>query len=250
MKVTELKKQWWLIAHGHRKVLKYLVFMTNKFYNVFPSLPQIAKAIGMSARTVHKAISFWKKFGILNWKKRGYDSNLYFVDEEICALNFNDEAATFPYEKPFVSKEFMCEGKAECRPECNVFSKLYIFKEEYKHNDAQAQEIEKSTPDNTCYVNKNVYVAAHAEKQKQQSDKPLSIFPFWLPPVLKRNFMKLFNFASYGNFLKRCSEHIINKALNSLLRYGQEFNEQQSVRYFVKMLKVYYHEANVEHASC
>jgi hypothetical protein len=75
-----------------KKVLKYLHWYAKKFRCVFPSIPTISQAIKCCIRTVMRCTSLFSKLGWIYKKKRGYCSNLYYMNDEIISLNLADES--------------------------------------------------------------------------------------------------------------------------------------------------------------
>jgi helix-turn-helix protein len=93
--VNSLLSCFQLMSKGHRAVFKYLQWMAKTFRNVFPSLESIAKATGFSPKTVQRAVA---KFVIMNWLikvRRPYQSNVYYMPDEIIDLNIDDSSAFF-----------------------------------------------------------------------------------------------------------------------------------------------------------
>ncbi len=89
--VKNFLKTFKSISKFQRKIFKYLHWFSKKFHCVFPGLQKIANAIGSSTRTVIRATELFVSLGWMYKKKRGYQSNLYFINDEIIALDLNDE---------------------------------------------------------------------------------------------------------------------------------------------------------------
>lgn len=75
-----------------KKILQYLQWFAKKFRCVFPCLQKIANAIRCSIRTVSNATRLFENLGWVYKKRRGYCSNIYFINEEIIALDLKDES--------------------------------------------------------------------------------------------------------------------------------------------------------------
>lgn len=75
-----------------KKLFKYLQWFSNKFRCVFPCVQKMANAIGSSVCTVMRATALFQNLGWIYKRKRGYCSNLYFMNEELINLNLSDES--------------------------------------------------------------------------------------------------------------------------------------------------------------
>lgn len=75
-----------------RKIFKYLHWFSKKFRCVFPCLRNIALALKCCTRTVIRSITLFESLGWLFKKKRGYCSNIYYLNDEIISLNLDDES--------------------------------------------------------------------------------------------------------------------------------------------------------------
>lgn len=53
---------------------------------------KIANAVGCSIATVKRATALFQSLGWLYKKKRGYQSNLYFLNDELISLNIDDRS--------------------------------------------------------------------------------------------------------------------------------------------------------------
>lgn len=80
------------LTNSQRKVFKYLHWFSRKFRCVFPCIQKIANAVGCCIRTVMRATAYFCELGWLYKKKRGYCSNLYYLNDEIISLNLDDES--------------------------------------------------------------------------------------------------------------------------------------------------------------
>lgn len=78
-----------------KKIFKYLQWFSKKFRCVFPCLQKIANAIGSCVRTVTRATKYFQDLGWIYKKKRGYQSNLYFMNDELIDLNLDDKSLFF-----------------------------------------------------------------------------------------------------------------------------------------------------------
>lgn len=90
--LSTFKDTYLLLSKNTRKVWKYLVFMSKKFTHVFPSIDRMAEKIGCNEKTVRRALNLFLQMGWLGWKKRGYNSNLYFLDNELLAVDLNSNS--------------------------------------------------------------------------------------------------------------------------------------------------------------
>ncbi len=84
-----------LMSKGTRKVFKYLQWMSKTYRNVFPSLESIAKGTGLSVKTVQRAINSFVTMDWLIKIRRPYQSNVYYMPDEIININLEDSEAFF-----------------------------------------------------------------------------------------------------------------------------------------------------------
>lgn len=90
--VNSLLNCFQLMSKGHRAIFKYLHFMAKTCRNVFPSLAHIAKVKGLCIKTIQRAID---KFVAMDWLikiRRPYQSNVYYMPDEIIDLNLEDSS--------------------------------------------------------------------------------------------------------------------------------------------------------------
>ncbi len=88
------------LSKFQRKVFKYLQWFSKKFRNVFPCIYTITKALGCSDSTVKRATAYFNKMGWICKCKRGYQSNVYYMNDELIRLNLEDTNLFFREERP------------------------------------------------------------------------------------------------------------------------------------------------------
>lgn len=79
-----------LLSRSTQAIYRYLHWMAKNYRTVFPSREHIAAAVGCSIRTVARALQLFETNGWLVVKKRAYQSNVYFMDESLIALDLDD----------------------------------------------------------------------------------------------------------------------------------------------------------------
>jgi len=88
--VNDFLNTYQTLSKFQKKVFAYLQWFSKKFKCVFPCLFKIANAVGCSIATVKRATAIFQDLGWIYKKKRGYQSNLYFLNDELIYLNLND----------------------------------------------------------------------------------------------------------------------------------------------------------------
>jgi hypothetical protein len=88
------------LSKFQRKVFKYLQWFSKKFRNVFPCIYTMTKALGCSDSTIKRATAFFHKMGWIAKCKRGYQSNIYYMNDELIRINLDDTNLFFREERP------------------------------------------------------------------------------------------------------------------------------------------------------
>jgi hypothetical protein len=76
-----------LLSPKQQKIWRYLQYCSNTIRQVFPSQQTIANKCGCHRSTVNVTIGKFFQWGWLVKKKRCYRSNVYFVNDELKAIN-------------------------------------------------------------------------------------------------------------------------------------------------------------------
>lgn len=101
--LNEFLDQFEIITKAFRKIFQYFQFMAKKYRNVFSGVEHIANICGYSTATVKRATAFFARMGWICKLKRGYQSNVYFMNEELKDIDL-DDPALFHRQKPPVSE--------------------------------------------------------------------------------------------------------------------------------------------------
>jgi hypothetical protein len=79
-----------LLSRFKRKIFKYIHGLLRTYIHAFPSLITIANNCGCSVKTVQRAIDYFVSVGFISYRTRPYQSNVYFMDDDILKLNLDD----------------------------------------------------------------------------------------------------------------------------------------------------------------
>lgn len=142
-----------------KKVLDFLIYLRKKYGSVYPSIDTIAEFAGCDRRTVFRALEVLRRQGWLAHENRPYQSNLYYVSDELLAVDFK---------KPPVTQA--------CHPNVTV---LVINKELYNTLHTEASH------DGSADV---PYSGKEEQKRPPEIKKPsveADGYPSWLPNLLK-----------------------------------------------------------------
>ena len=80
-----------ILSKKFRQIFKYMQYMCKSKRTVWPSLRHISKTCECSVKTVQRALSYFNSQGWLVWRRCPYQSNLYFMDDGLLALNMNNK---------------------------------------------------------------------------------------------------------------------------------------------------------------
>src|SRR5947207_15108289 len=83
----------------HKKVFRYLQWLAKKYRCVFPCILRIANSVGCGSATVKRATALFEQMGWLIKKKCPYQSNQYFLNDELISLNLDDKTLFFREER-------------------------------------------------------------------------------------------------------------------------------------------------------
>lgn len=90
--VTSFLNIFQTLTKFQKKIFRYLQWIANKYRHVFVSVPTICEAVFCSLRTVTSATNLFQQLGWISKIKRGYQSNDYYMNDELLALDLNDNS--------------------------------------------------------------------------------------------------------------------------------------------------------------
>lgn len=90
--VNDFLNTFQALSKFQQKCFKYLQWFAKKFRCVFPCIQKIANAIGCSIATIKRATAYFQNIGWLYKRKRGYQSSLYYLHQELIDLDLNDQS--------------------------------------------------------------------------------------------------------------------------------------------------------------
>lgn len=88
--IHELKELWFFQTNSFKTLLKIIIGMAKKHRHVFMSRATLALWSGYSIRTVARVLKLLEKLGYVTRQRRPYQSNVYFVRQELLAIDFTD----------------------------------------------------------------------------------------------------------------------------------------------------------------
>lgn len=88
------------LSKFQRKVFKYLQWFSKKFRNVFPCIFTMTQALQCSDSTIKRATAYFHRMGWVSKSKRGYQSNVYYMNNELIDLNLDDVNLFFREKRP------------------------------------------------------------------------------------------------------------------------------------------------------
>lgn len=80
-----------LLTKLYRRVFGAIQHFARTYKHCFPSLKKLAELCHCGIRTVQRALKKLAEYGFLGWIKRPYQSNEYFVPDDLIYVDFNDE---------------------------------------------------------------------------------------------------------------------------------------------------------------
>lgn len=95
-----------------KKVFRYLQWFARKFRNVYPCLERIANTLGCCSMTVKRATAQFQNLCWVSKMRRGYQSNLYFMNEELIYLDLKDKSL-FLREKCSEDVPVLCSSSSD-----------------------------------------------------------------------------------------------------------------------------------------
>lgn len=188
-----LKSYWHTLNRNYRETIKYLWALAQKHNFVFPSYERIAEMCGYSVRTAKNICARLAKIGLISWKRRGYQSNLYFLPDELLKLDLRNR------------RLFTDSPRESCTISCTVLNN--IDSKKYVHT-GEPSASPPATPD----VPKNL------DKGEQQQPKGYEN----LPHALKIGFMKQFDFERGGWIIDQLSEGAVSDILNDMKWFAKK----------------------------
>ena len=90
--VNEFLIKYSILTKFQKKIFKYLQWFSKIRRYVYPCLLRIANHVGCSIATVKRATAYFQELGWLCKQKCHYQSNLYFLNDELISLNLDDES--------------------------------------------------------------------------------------------------------------------------------------------------------------
>ena len=201
------KDSWQLFSKGYRKVFKYLWWYFRHLRTVFPSLETIAKEIKLSKRQVQNALNHFLKLKLVGWVKRPYQSNVYFMPDEIIEINLKDE------------RGLNAKPQQNFQQDCHVFTV------------ASSSDLKYSCTSGTPSAN----VPISGKKSEEKATEERKSWFNSLQERLKLKFMwESFDFKKFGWITKKLSEYQINEILNDLSWYRKQHSIQNPERFFTQ----------------
>ncbi len=88
--IIELKNKWPYLPKSFGKILKYLILEQKNSGKLSPCINTIAKKTKFSRSTTKRAIKFYENIGIMYHLKRAYNSNIYFLNNELLEIDFKN----------------------------------------------------------------------------------------------------------------------------------------------------------------
>ncbi len=201
------KDSWQLFSKGYRKVFKYLWWYFQKVRAVFPSLETIAKDIKMSKRQVQNALKYFCSVGLIGWVKRPYQSNVYFMPNEIIKIDLKDE------------RSLNAHSEINCHQDCHVLPVV----------SSSVLNISCTSKSPSAPVPKSL------EKKEQKDKEERKKWYFSLPISLQLRFMwDAFDFKRFGWAIKALSEHQIYEILNDFTWYRRTHTIEKPERFITQ----------------
>lgn len=211
--LTELlKNSWRIFSKGYRRVFKYLWWFFRHLRTVFPSLDTISMEVKLSKRQVQNALNHFLGLGLLGWVKRPYQSNVYFMPEEIIEIDLKDE------------KSMNARSEQNCHQDCHVLpvasSSVFSF------------------PCTSGTPSANVPKSSKKEEEKAAEERKT-----WFNSLhrsLRLKFMwESFDFKRFGWITKNLSECQIYEILNDFSWYRKQRPIQNPERFFTQRALAY-----------
>lgn len=194
--VEILKNSWQIFTKGYRRVFKYLWWFFKKLRQVFPSLETIAKEVKLSKRQVQNALKHFLTLGLIGWVRRPYQSNVYFMPDEVIGVNLKDERS--------LNEKLPENSHENCHKDCHVFNVASSF-----------VSLSSCTSESPSAI-----VPKFKEKEKQQGQEAKKSWYFSLPKSLQLKFIyDLFDFTRFGWALKALTEYEVSEVINNFFWY-------------------------------
>lgn len=192
--MSDLKGRFLYLTQLHQKILRYLIWMANKFKFTFPSLQHIARQCECSVATVQRALNRFRAHGWVGSIKRAYQSNIYFVADEI--RSFDANSCLFPEE--CTSVDHVLDNPSK---EKNIIE-------------------EKADPTPTGEISESSLEASKVEEQRDPSHPKVELLhDFALRSAKHRGFTLEITLTDIKQFVKKHTRRLVAEVLKA--KFGQ-----------------------------
>lgn len=193
-----LKFEWFDYSKNYKFILSYLSKLSKDHNFVFPCYKRMSEVGKMSLRTAKTIVKYFKSKGFVGWIRRPYNSNLYFLHEELIAFDFDH------------ADDLLKKDKS-CTQSCTV---LTITESCSCVHCGKPSVSPAAAPQNVPID----FIKEHPEQLPPQEQNS---YTSWcasglLPIPLRIQFMHHFNFEKMGWLVQKLSEQSISEILSNM----------------------------------